>query len=188
MRQTDLFGVPALGPDGLSYQADFITQAESDDLASFLAGLSFEPFDFHGHLARRQVASFGWRYDYGHRLVRQAPPIPQALRPLRARCAAFARRPAERFEQVLINLYEPGAGIGWHRDRPQFDEVVGVSLLAPCAMRFRQRQGGGWKRRLLPLEPRSAYLLSGPARWDWEHSIAPLPARRYSITFRSRAV
>lgn len=187
MAQTDLFDAPALEPEGLRHRADLITEAEADDLVRILDGLAFAPFDFQGHLAHRQVASFGWRYDYADRRLREAPPIPDALLPLRRKCAAFAERPAEEFEQVLINLYEPGAGIGWHRDRPQFAEVIGLSLLAPCDLRFRRRTEHGWMRRTLRLEPRSAYLLSGPARWEWEHSIRPLPARRYSVTFRRRS-
>jgi alkylated DNA repair dioxygenase AlkB len=85
----------------------------------------------------------------------------------------------------MITEYAPGAGIGWHRDRPQFEDVVGVSFLAPCRFRFRQRQADGWRRASFNAEPRSAYLLRGPARRDWEHSIPRLQTLRYSITFRS---
>ena len=97
------------------------------------------------------------------------------------------KKTADSFEHVLINKYEPGAGIGWHRDRPQFDEVVGVSLLAPCSLRFRRESGETWNRLSAILEPRSAYLLSGPSRREWQHSILPLDLLRYSITFRTLA-
>ena len=118
-------------------------------------------------------------------LLLEAPPLPSFLEPMRAKIAENFNRPAEAFTQVLINEYRPGAGIGWHRDKAQFDEVVGVSLLAPCVMRFRRRSGETWERRSLTVEPRSAYLLAGPARTIWEHSIPAVDRHRYSITFRT---
>ena len=108
---------------------------------SELAALPFKPFDFHGYQANRQVVGFGYRYDYDRRAVVEAPPLPLFLEPLRAKIADSFDRPADAFTQVLINEYRPGAGIGWHRDKPQFDEVVAVSLLAPCVLRFRRRSG-----------------------------------------------
>ena len=118
-------------------------------------------------------------------LLLEAPPLPSFLEPMRAKIAESFNRPAEAFTQVLINEYRPGARIGWHRDKPQFDEIVGVSLLAPCVMRFRRRSGETWERRSLTVEPRSAYLLAGPARTIWEHSIPAVDRHRYSITFRT---
>ena len=111
--------------------------------------------------------------------------MPEFLLPLRDMVATFAGLPAEAFEHVLINRYEAGAGIGWHRDRPEFGDVVGVSLIAPARLRFRRKRGSGWERASLMAEPGSAYLLRGPARSEWEHSIAPMDRLRYSITFRS---
>jgi len=104
--------------------------------------------------------------------------------PVVERTFASAELDPGELHHVLVTEYQPGAGIGWHRDRPQFGEVVGVSLLSPCVLRFRRRLGQGWERANLPAEPRSAYLLNGPARSQWEHSIAPMQALRYSITFR----
>jgi alkylated DNA repair dioxygenase AlkB len=111
--------------------------------------------------------------------------FPPFLLSLRRKVAETFDRPADSFRQVLINEYRPGAGIGWHRDKAQFDEVVGVSLLAPCSLRFRRKAYGGWERASLKVEPRSAYLLSGPARTVWEHSIPALDRLRYSITLRT---
>jgi len=185
--QLDLFGAENALPAGFRQTAGIIDPADEAALAEELATLDFQPFDFHGHLANRRVVGFGLRYDYGRRDVIAAPPIPTWLAPLRDKVAAFAGRPAEALVQVLINEYAPGAGIGWHRDKPHFDEVVGVSLLAPCAFRFRRRTGETWARRSLIVEPHSAYLLSGPSRTEWEHSIPPLEALRYSITFRTLA-
>lgn len=85
----------------------------------------------------------------------------------------------------MLTRYDPSAGIGWHRDRPVFDRVIGISLGGEAVMRFRRRTDRGFERRALPLPPRSAYLLSDEARFEWEHSIAPMQAPRWSITFRS---
>ena len=184
--QADLFAPPA--PEGFRYRPDLISPGEESALAAELGGLAFERFDFHGHLALREVVGFGWRYDYASRKVNPAAAIPDFLRPLRDRVAEFAGLPADAFEQVLINRYAPGAGIGWHRDKAHFDVVAGVSLLSPCTMRFRRRTATGWDRLAVPLAPRSAYLLTGPARHDWEHSIAAHAEPRYSITFRTLAI
>jgi len=172
-------------PEGFRYQADLLTAEEEEGLERELASLPFKPFDFHGHQANRQVVAFGFRYDYGRREVLEAEPLPSFLEPLRKKIAEVFGRPADAFEQVLINEYRAGAGIGWHRDKPQFDDVVGVSLDAPCTFRFRRKSGEGWDRVSLTVEPRSAYLLSGPSRTVWEHSVPPLDRHRYSITFRT---
>ena len=172
-------------PEGFRYQPDVLSVEEEEALARELGALPFKPFDFQGFLANRQVVSFGYRYDYDSRAVVEAAPFPSFLEPLRRKVAALFDRPADAFRQVLINEYQPGAGIGWHRDKAQFDEVVGVSLLAPCNLRFRRKAGETWERASLTVEPRSAYLLSGPARTVWEHSIPVLDRLRYSITLRT---
>jgi alkylated DNA repair dioxygenase AlkB len=183
----DSFGQPNSLPEGFRYHGNLLTADEEESLTRELAALPFEPFDFHGYKANRQVVGFGFRYDYSSRQVIDAPPLPSFLDPLRRKIAEAFRRNAEAFQQVLINEYRPGAGIGWHWDKPQFDEVVGVSQLAPCTLRFRRKNGEGWDRISLLVEPRSAYLLSGPSRTIWEHSIPPLDRHRYSITFRTLA-
>ena len=187
--QADLFGAAAspISPEGFRYQPDLLSPEEEAELVAELAGLPFEPFDFHGHLAHRHVVGFGYRYDYASRTVRTAAPIPAFLEPLRRKVGAFAGKPPEVFEQVLINQYRPGAGIGWHKDKPHFEEVVGVSLLSPCTFRFRKKAGERWDRMSLSVDSRSAYLMTGPSRHIWEHSIPPLDQRRYSITFRTLA-
>jgi alkylated DNA repair dioxygenase AlkB len=183
--QANLFGALSAMPEGFRYHPDLISADEEEALARELAPLPFKPFDFHGYQANRQVVGFGYRYDYDRRAVVEAAPLPVFLEPLRAKIAKSFDRPAHAFTQVLINEYRPGAGIGWHRDKPQFDEVVAVSLLAPCVLRFRRRSGETWERRSLTVEPRSAYLLAGPSRTIWEHSIPALDRHRYSITFRT---
>jgi alkylated DNA repair dioxygenase AlkB len=183
--QTDLFALPSGLPEGFRYYPGILSPEEEEALARELANLPFKPFDFHGYLANRQVVSFGYRYDYDRRAVVESAPFPSFLVSLSQKIAETFDRPADAFRQVLINEYRPGAGIGWHRDKAQFDEVVGVSLLAPCVLRFRQKAADTWNRASLPVEPRSAYLLSGPARREWEHSIPALDRLRYSITLRT---
>jgi alkylated DNA repair dioxygenase AlkB len=180
-----LFDLPPVAPEGFAYRADLISPAEERQLATRLALLAFEPFLFRGFEGRRRVISFGLKYDFNGPGLVAAEPIPDWLLPVRDRAAAFAGAPAATFAQLLINEYREGAPIGWHRDRPVFDKVVGVSLLAPTVMRFRRRVGERFERISTPLEPRSAYLLDGPARRDWEHSLPEATAHRYSLTFRN---
>jgi len=192
-RQGDLFRTADDSPEGASgelpagfrYQAELITPHEEAELVGQLERLPFRAFDFHGHLANRQVISFGLRYDYDRREVVEAAAIPGFLMPVREKVAAFARLPVDAFVQVLINEYQPGAGIGWHRDKPHFEAVAGVSLLAPCRFRLRRKNGTRWDRQTIIVEPRSVYLMTGPARNEWEHSIPPPAEHRYSITLRT---
>jgi alkylated DNA repair dioxygenase AlkB len=173
-------------PDGLAHRENFITAGQEAELLEHFAGLSFKPFAFQGWFGKRETVSFGWRYDFEDSRVHVAPPIPEYLLPLRARAAQFAGLPPQAFEQALVIQYGVGAGIGWHRDRPAFDRVVGISLGAPCDLRFRQRTERGFRRFTLHAPPRSAYLLTGEIRHEWEHSIVPMEAPRYSVTFRNR--
>ena len=176
---------PPSAPEGFAYRPDFLTPGEEAALAERLAALPFEPFQFRGFEGARKVVSFGWRYDFNGGGLKRADPMPDWLAPFAARAAAFVGAPPGAIAHALLNMYAPGAGIGWHRDRPQFEDVVGISLLAPCRLRFRLREAGGFRRAQVEVQPRSAYLLRGPARRLWEHSIAPMAALRYSITFRT---
>ncbi|WP_296596304.1 alpha-ketoglutarate-dependent dioxygenase AlkB [Phenylobacterium sp.] len=180
-----LFDLPPAAPPGFRYQAGLISPDEERTLAAHLTELPFEPFQFRGYEGRRRVVSFGLKYDFNGPGLVDASPMPGWLLPLRDRAAAFAGLAGDDFAHVLINEYREGAPIGWHRDRPVFDKVVGVSLLSPTTMRFRRRDGARFERISVPLEPRSAYLLDGPARTDWEHSLPEAAAHRYSITFRN---
>jgi DNA oxidative demethylase len=179
----DLFGAFLL--PGLRYSEDFIDANEEADLIAQFVSHDLSPFRFQGWLGKRLTATFGWRYDFDSGSFAPADPIPPWLLPIRSRAAAFAGLPAAKLEQALLIKYDVGAGIGWHKDRPVFEDVVGVSLGAPAPMRFRKRLGTGFDRKTIPLAPRSIYVLAGEARHDWEHSIAALSAPRWSITFRS---
>lgn len=141
-----------------------------------------------GVTARRRVAHFGWDYDYTSRRARAGPgasALPEFLLPLRERCALLAGEPPDRLEEALATFYPPGASIGWHRDAPQFGTVVGVSFGSACRMRFRREISGRQEAAETSLEPGSAYVLSGAARWSWEHHIPPLTTPRWSITLRT---
>jgi alkylated DNA repair dioxygenase AlkB len=177
----------ALMPAGFQYEPEFIDLRTEADLVGHLRMLELKPFEFHGHLGNRRVVSFGLRYNYDQREVETAPQIPTFLDDLRSKAAAFANRSAYEVKQVGINEYRTGAGVGWHRDKPEFGDVIGVSLLMPAKMRLRKQDGLKWERHSLVLQPRSIYLLSGASRREWEHSIAPVEQLRYSIMFRTLA-
>lgn len=184
VEQADLFAEAGRLPDGLAYREDIVTTAEESALVREFRKLDFAPFEFRGFLGKRRVISFGWKYDFATRRVCTAPPAPDFLLALQDRVAAMRPCGSGAFDQVLIAEYEAGAGIGWHRDRPVYRDVVGLSLLSPCRFRLRRAAGRDWERHAFDAAPRSAYLLSGAARWEWEHSIPPVGALRYSITFR----
>jgi DNA oxidative demethylase len=178
-----LFDAPLIA--GLRYEGEVISKAEERALLEKLGGLDLTPFRFHGWLGNRKTQSFGWRYDFDDASFRPTDPLPDWLLPLREQAAAFAGFAPEEFVHVLLARYDPGAGIGWHRDRDVFENVVGLSLKTPAILRFRQRAASGFRRASLEVLPRSAYFLSGESRWQWEHSIAPGEQLRSSITFRS---
>ena len=184
-----LFGADL--PDGFHYAAGFVSVDDERRLADAIARVEFNTFEMRGVVARRRVAFFGATYDAGATAPRA---IPEFLFDLRSRLAGWARVEPAAFAMALINEYSPGAPIGWHRDAPQYDIVAGVSLLSSCRMRFRRYEKGGIAtgprtRRTatheLLLEPRSAYLMTGPSRQEYEHHIPAVSSLRYSITFRT---
>jgi alkylated DNA repair dioxygenase AlkB len=175
-------------PPGFRYQPELISPTEESALLEHIRGLPFREFEFHGYLGKRRVVSFGWQYDFSGRQLEKANDMPDFLRTLRVPAGAFAGLTPESLQHVLVTEYSAGAAIGWHRDKDVFEQIVGISLLAPCVFRLRRRAGDTWERVSIIAEPRSAYLLSGAARTDWEHSIPPVDALRYSITFRNLRV
>ena len=178
-----LFDAPLI--EGLAYRETLIGEAEERALIGRLEELDLAPFRFHGWLGNRRTQSFGWRYDFDDASFTRAEPLPDWLHPLRQKAADFAGLQPDDFVHVLLARYDPGAGIGWHRDRDVFDQVVGVSLSSAATLRFRRRTGNGFDRAKVELERRSAYLLSGESRWEWEHRITPGDELRFSITFRA---
>ncbi len=173
-------------PEGFRYESELIGTADEAALLVRVRTLPFRDFEFHGYTGKRRVVSFGWHYDFSARHLQKADDIPDFLLALRRPAAAFAGLEPGALRHVLVTEYGPGAGIGWHRDKAVFGETVGVSLLSPCVLRLRRKAGERrWERANVTAEPRSGYLLSGPARMEWEHSIPPVDSLRYSITFRN---
>jgi alkylated DNA repair dioxygenase AlkB len=186
--QLKLFDAPPSLPEGMRYRADLITLTEERALVAFIETLPLKPFEFAGGFrGNRRVVSFGWRYDYQAQRGIEADAMPGELAALRDKVARFAGIAARDFQHALVTEYAHGAGIGWHKDKAMFGEIVGVSLLAPCTFRLRRREGTGWQRMSFVAQPRSAYLMNGPSRTLWEHSIPPLDRLRYSVTFRNLA-
>jgi alkylated DNA repair dioxygenase AlkB len=184
-RQLSFFeSAPAL-PEGFRYRDAIISPEDEQALIARFAPLDFKPFEFQGFLGRRRVVFFGYRYDFNDHALGPAEEIPEFLLPLRDAAVRFAEKSPHDFPHALITEYSPGAAIGWHKDRPDFGDVVGISLLSPCTFRFRRRKGPGWERASLTVEPRSAYLLTGPSRTEWQHSIPAVDRLRYSVTFRT---
>lgn len=170
---------------GLTAATDWIDADSEAELIAAIDRTALSPFKFQGWLGKRLTSSFGFHYDFERGQFGATDPIPDWLAPIKARAAAFAGLDDALLVQALLIRYDPGAGIGWHRDRPVFEHVVGISLGAPATLRFRRRTAKGFDRATAPLPPRSIYHLSGEARHDWEHSIAEMAETRWSITFRS---
>lgn len=187
-RQFTLFQPPSCTlPEGFAYRPEVISPEEESRLLAEIRHLPFKEFQFQGFQGKRRVISFGWRYDFNEHKAFPAHPIPPFLVELCRNVQAASGFCLPHVEQVLVTEYAPGAPIGWHKDRPVFGNVVGLSLASACTFRLRKSDAEGrWERVSLRLEPRSAYLLSGAARWIWEHSIPPVEELRYSITFRNR--
>jgi alkylated DNA repair dioxygenase AlkB len=172
-------------PEGLIYVPGYLTETEERDVLAVLAAFELHPYVVHDTPSRRLVRSFGLTLVAGAYDAGPAAPIPAGLEWLRKRCAGLMGCEPEQVADLLVSRYPPGAGIGWHRDAPQFGEVSGVSLQAACRMRFRRGRPRAWETAELTLEPRSAYLLSGPARAQWQHHIPPVTQERWSMTFRT---
>jgi alkylated DNA repair dioxygenase AlkB len=186
--QLTLFGAepaaPAL-PDGFKYQPEIISAAQEEELLERIRGLPFKEFEFHGFTGKRRTVSYGWKYSFADAKLYKSDDIPPFLLSLRDLAAQFAAVDARELQQVLVTEYGAGAAIGWHRDKAVFGDVIGISLLSAVPFRLRHKAGNRWERVTVTAEPRSAYLLRGPSRNDWEHSIPPVETLRYSVTFRN---
>jgi alkylated DNA repair dioxygenase AlkB len=175
---------PAELPEGFLYTQSFLNESEESDLLSTIRQLDFQPFEFQGYTAKRRIVEYGWEYDFTSRAASTTQPLPEFLLPFRDRAATFANLPPRSLVEAVVTEYPPGAPIGWHRDVPQFEVVLGISLAAPCRMRLKPYRAEG-KLVSIILEPRSIYIMRGLARWKFQHSIPAVEALRYSITFRT---
>ena len=187
--QRDLFGTPTPAlPDGLRYEEDFLSPAEEAALVAQIAQLPLEAMKYRQYTALRRVVSYGGQYDFSAQQLNEAEPLPAWLAPLRERAAAWMAIAPAQFTQALVAEYRPGTPLGWHRDVPDFEDIVGISLLNEAVMRLRPYPPEAPKKSdvvKLTLAPRSIYLLRGAARWGWQHSVAPTKLLRYSITLRT---
>ena len=172
-------------PEGFQYHESLITPSEQAELAHNIETLPLKEFEFHGYLGKRRTISFGWHYSFANESLNRSETIPDFLVPVREKAAAFAELAPDELPHVLVAEYSPGTPIGWHRDKAVFQDVIGISLLSECPFRLRRKITSGWERYTHRLMPRSAYLLRGSVRTQWEHSIPPVESLRYSITFRS---
>lgn len=188
--EPDLFGeAPAAAIEGLRYEREFLTRAEEAELLRLVQGFELREMRYKEYTARRRGISFGGSYDFDRHQLRPGAAMPPALHPLRARVAAWMGMAPEDFAHVLISEYRPGTPLGWHRDVPDFEDIVGVSLQGDAVMQLRPyppASAAAPASLQLLIEPRSIYMLRGEARWAWQHSIAPTEALRYSITMRTR--
>lgn len=172
---------------GLGLSPRLLDESEQADIVARIEALSLMPFRFGPWTGRRETASFGWHYDFERGGISRADPLPDWLIRLRRRIAeAFGDDP-KAYEQALLIRYKPGAVIGWHRDRPNFGVVAGLSLGTPANMRLRRRREDRFDRAGFSLEPGAAYRMDGAARHEWEHSITALTETRWSVTFRTVA-
>jgi alkylated DNA repair dioxygenase AlkB len=183
--QFSLFADRLSGPEGPRYAEEFVSPSAEKTLIGHIAALPLQPFQFGQYEGKRRVASFGFRYDYALRQLEETDPIPGWLGPIIEKVEAFGG-PGTRIGQVLCTEYDIGV-IGWHRDKPHFDRVFGLSRGSGCKFRFRRPAYTKWERFRLEARPHSIYMMSGPSREVWEHSIPAIEAQRYSIAFRTMA-
>ncbi len=175
---------PAGLPGGFRYDPGFLSEeAESSLLAEF-SRLEFQAFHFQGYVARRRILAYGFDYDFTSRETSPAKPIPHFLAALQEKAANWAGLSRNEIVEAVITQYPAGAPIGWHRDVPQFDLIIGVSLASDCRMKLKPYKKPGRIVSIL-LERRSIYMMQGTARWQFQHSIAPVKELRYSVTFRT---
>lgn len=190
-RNPNLFEVPAKVPEGFFYHQNFVSAAEEHELIREIHKIQLAPFKYYQFTGKRRTASFGWQYEFGDSEIRTAPEIPEFLLPIRTRAANLFNIDPNSLVQVTVIEYSIGSPIGWHRDIPQFGVVVGISLGARCRMRFRKYHRGRSKISTrdevlsIELQPRSIYLMSGPSRESWQHSIPPVKELRYAIMMRT---
>ena len=190
-RDPSLFEVSPKVPDGFIYHPNFLSETEEKELIREIQEIHLTPFKYYQFIGKRRTASFGWQYEFGQSEITTAPEIPAFLLPVRTRAGNLFNIDPNNLAQTTIIEYSPGSPIGWHRDIPQFGVVVGISLGAACRMRFRKysrKRSKNLKRDeilSIELQPRSIYLMSGPSRETWQHSIPPVKDLRYAIMMRT---
>jgi hypothetical protein len=176
MTQQSLFGKLLPAPEGFDYREEFITPEEERSLIAHVLELPMQPYKFREFEAKRLVYNFGDSDE----------PFPSWLKEISLRAEKEFRLPKHSLSSAHLIHYPAGVPIGWHRDTPPHDIVVGISLNSSARFRLRKRrEDKKWERFEATLEPRSIYTMAGPARYEWEHSIPPVEETRYSLTFRT---
>jgi alkylated DNA repair dioxygenase AlkB len=173
---------------GFRYQTNFLSTAEELALVEIIGSLDLREAQYRQWRANRRTVSFGGKYDFTAQELMPAESIPEFLFALRTRVAAWSGIDASQYNQAIIAEYRACTQLGWHRDVPDFESVLGVSLVGAARMRFRPyppRIGARRAAFAMDLAPRSIYALQGTARWEWQHAISPTKSLRYSITFRT---
>lgn len=189
MEQGELFGIPAPRvPPGMRYERDFLSRDDEVQLIAKVQQLPLANMRYKGYTALRRVVSYGGKYDFDANRLESAEPIPDWVAPWMERAGQWAGLPPSSFTQVLVAEYQPGTPLGWHRDVPDFEDIVGISLRADAEFRFRPYPPDAATKKdvmKVVVAPRSIYLLQGASRWEWQHSVAPTKDLRYSITLRT---
>lgn len=187
--QRELFALAPAEPPGFTYAPEFLSAPEETQLLGLIRALPFEEAQYREWYARRRIVSFGGRYDFTRHELSDAAPIPDFLLPLRQRLARLAGLVPEHIQHAMVAEYPAATPLGWHRDVPDFELIMGVSLLGHARLRFRPWPPKPNARTTFAIElaPRSAYVLRDEARWHWQHAVSPTKELRYSITFRTRS-
>jgi alkylated DNA repair dioxygenase AlkB len=175
-------------PEGFEYYPDFLSIGEENDLLMKISGFELETFIFQGFPAKRKVASFGFNYSFDSRNLSEGKPVPEEFRPLILKAATIANVLPDDFEELLMTEYPEGSVINWHRDAPPFGIIAGISLLSDCRFRLRPQAKELQNKNAvisLNVKRRSLYIMKGKVRSEWQHSIAPVVERRFSITLRT---
>lgn len=182
--QPKLFDTPAALPNGLVYKPDFLTRDEEEILLAYIQNLPLFNAPYREYTARRRILNFGWSFDFERNKLIPGPALPTFLHGTQRKIAKWLQIPTRCVAEALVTEYTPGTQLGWHVDNEAFESIVGVSLGSWSKIRFRPLKN---QKEIIPieLEPRSAYIMQGDVRWQWQHSVAPVPDLRYSITFRT---
>ena len=182
--QPKLFDTAEALPNGLVYRPDFLSTDEEEILLAYIQNLPLFHAPFREYTAKRRIMNFGWSFDFRKNKLIPGPPLPTFLHGTQRKIAKWLQIPPANVAEALITEYSAGTQLGWHVDNEQFEKIVGVSLGSWSKIRFRPLKN---PKEIIPieLEPRSAYIMQNEVRWQWQHSVAPVPDLRYSITFRT---
>ncbi len=184
--QLILFDTPRSLPNGLVYKPDFLTRDEEEILLAYIGNLPLFHAPYREYTANRRIMNFGWSFDFRKNRLVPGPELPTFLKPVQYKIAKWLGIEKRRVAEALITEYSKGTQLGWHVDNESFETIVGISLGSWSRIRFRPLRSRNKNDIItLELEPRSAYIMQGQVRWEWQHSVMPVPDLRYSITFRT---